>query len=155
MSAPEAWDQRIELEPVREGQLDALAALEAGLQDFPWSRGHFADSVAAGHSVWVASLGGIVVGFSVVMSVIDEAHLLNLGVGRQQQGQGIGARLLRTAMEAARRNGGRRFLLEVRPGNSRALKLYSHFGFARIGLRRGYYPGIAGREDAIVMARDL
>ena len=155
MTAAAQWHQRLELEPASEAQLDAVTALEAGLQAFPWSKGHFADSIAAGHSVWVALLGGVVVGFSVVMSVIDEAHLLNLGVGRSQQGHGVGARLLQTAMDNARLVGARRFLLEVRASNERARKLYKDFGFSRIGLRRGYYPALAGREDAIVMARDL
>jgi ribosomal-protein-alanine N-acetyltransferase len=43
-------------------------------------------------------------------------------------------------------------LLEVRPSNARALAVYERYGFARIGLRKNYYPaGIGGREDAIVM----
>jgi ribosomal-protein-alanine N-acetyltransferase len=43
-------------------------------------------------------------------------------------------------------------VLEVRPGNASALALYRRFGFAEIGRRRAYYHG---KEDAIVMARDL
>jgi ribosomal-protein-alanine N-acetyltransferase len=46
-------------------------------------------------------------------------------------------------------------LLEVRATNQPALALYAQQGFAEIGRRRGYYPAEAGREDAIVMAREL
>lgn len=155
MSAPAAWSPTLELEPLRENQIDAITALEGSLQAFPWSRGNFLDSHQAGHSVWVACLGETLVGFSVVMSVIDEAHLLNLGVAAGHQRQGIGSRLLRCAMETARSSGARRFLLEVRPSNGRAIDLYRHFGFSRVGLRRGYYPAPDGREDAIVMEREL
>jgi ribosomal-protein-alanine N-acetyltransferase len=43
-------------------------------------------------------------------------------------------------------------LLEVRPSNKRALEVYQRYGFARIGLRKGYYPAANNtREDAIVM----
>lgn len=58
--------------PMNERDLDSVAALEASLQAFPWSRANFADSLVAGHSVWVCRLGGDLVGFSVVMSVIED-----------------------------------------------------------------------------------
>ena len=141
--------------PMNEHDLDAVAALEASLQDFPWSRGNFADSLSAGHSVWVLRVGGDLVGFSVVMSVIDEAHLLNIGVSKRYQGQGFGARLLRNAMESARLGGATKLFLEVRPSNERAVELYTHFGFRRIGLRKGYYPAVAGREDALIFDKEL
>jgi succinate-semialdehyde dehydrogenase/glutarate-semialdehyde dehydrogenase/succinate-semialdehyde dehydrogenase len=41
-----------------EQDLDRVAALEAELQSFPWSRGNFHDSLKVGHSVWVCLLGG-------------------------------------------------------------------------------------------------
>jgi ribosomal-protein-alanine N-acetyltransferase len=60
-------------------------------------------------------------------------------------------------------------LLEVRPSNTAAIRLYRKLGFQEIGLRKGYYPnhaaptqpaepdsgssGSSGREDAIVMRR--
>jgi ribosomal-protein-alanine N-acetyltransferase len=53
--------------------------------------------------------------------------------------------------EAARGHGARTMLLEVRPSNAAAARLYSRYGFERIGVRRGYYPAHGGREDAIVM----
>jgi ribosomal-protein-alanine N-acetyltransferase len=141
--------------PMNERDLDAVAALEASLQPFPWSRGNFADSLVAGHSVWVLRLGGELIGFSVVMRVIDEAHLLNIGVGQRYQGRGHGARLLRHAMECARRGGAGKLFLEVRPSNDKAVDLYRHFGFQQIGLRKGYYPAAIGREDALIFDKEL
>lgn len=47
-------------------------------------------------------------------------------------------------------------LLEVRPSNTRAEKIYLRYGFARIGVRKGYYPAPNNqREDAIVMKLEL
>lgn len=140
---------------MNERDLDAVAALEASLQTFPWSRGNFADSLSAGYSVWVLRLGGDLVGFSVVMSVVDEAHLLNIGVAKRYHGQGYGARLLRHAMEYARLGGGRMLFLEVRPSNDKAVELYRHFGFRQIGLRKGYYPALVGREDGLIFEKEL
>jgi len=141
--------------PMNARDLDAVAALESSLQLFPWSRGNFADSLEAGHSVWVLRRGGDLIGFSVMMRVLDEAHLLNIGVAEACQGQGYGARMLRQVMENARLAGADRLFLEVRPSNARAVELYRHFGFRQIGLRKGYYPAVAGREDGLVFDKEL
>ncbi len=140
---------------MNERDLDAVAALEATLQTFPWSRGNFADSLIAGYSAWVLRVGGELIGFSVVMRVIDEAHLLTIGIGKRFQGQGYGARMLRHAMECARLGGASKLFLEVRPSNERAVELYRHFGFQQIGLRKGYYPAAIGREDALIFDKEL
>lgn len=141
--------------PMNERDLDAVAALEATLQSFPWSRGNFADSLVAGYSVWVLRVGGELIGFSVVMRVIDEAHLLTIGICKRYQGQGYGARMLRHAMECARLGGASKLFLEVRPSNERAVELYRHFGFHQIGVRKGYYPAMNGREDALIFDKEL
>ena len=36
-----------------------------------------------------------------------------------------------------------------------AYKLYESVGFNEIGVRRDYYPAFVGREDALVLAREL
>ena len=47
-------------------------------------------------------------------------------------------------------------LLEVRPSNLRALKIYRRYGYVEIGQRKDYYPANNGmREDAIVMRLEL
>lgn len=145
----------LEFFPMNEHDLDSVAALEATLQVFPWSRGNFADSLHAGYSVWVARRGGELIGFSVVMLVIDEAHLLNIGICQRYHGQGYGGRLLRHAMESARTGGAIKLFLEVRPSNCQAVDLYRHFGFRQIGTRKGYYPAVVGREDALIFDKEL
>jgi [ribosomal protein S18]-alanine N-acetyltransferase len=141
--------------PMNARDLDAVTALEASIQAFPWSRGNFSDSLQTGHSAWVCRLGGELIGFSVAMTVIDEAHLLNIGVAPRYQGCGYGARLLRHVMESAKSHGATRLFLEVRPSNARAVELYQHFGFRQIGQRRGYYPAAIGREDGLVFDKEL
>jgi ribosomal-protein-alanine N-acetyltransferase len=45
--------------------------------------------------------------------------------------------------------------LEVRPSNPAAIRLYQSHGFAQIGVRRGYYQALDGREDAVVLRKVL
>ncbi len=146
---------RVEMLPMNANDLDDVLAIESAVYPFPWTRGNFADSLAAGYSAWVCRIGGELVGYAVIMMVLDEAHLLNISVDQSRHGMGFGARLLRHAMAVARTLGARTLLLEVRPSNTRALQLYQHFGFVRIGLRKAYYPAHEGREDALVLTHSL
>jgi ribosomal-protein-alanine N-acetyltransferase len=145
----------IEMLPMNARDLDDVLAIEDSLYPFPWTRGNFADSLSAGYSTWVCRVGGELIGYVVVMMAVDEAHLLNLSVTARRHGMGFGARLLRHSMAVARTLGARTLLLEVRPSNERALELYRHFGFVRIGVRKGYYPAENGREDAMVLVHTL
>jgi [ribosomal protein S18]-alanine N-acetyltransferase len=145
----------IEMLPMNARDLDEIVAIEDTVYPYPWTRGNFSDSLAAGYSTWVCRVGGELVGYMVVMMVVDEAHLLNISVDKRQQGKGFGARLLRHAMRVAKTLGARTLLLEVRPSNTRALELYRHFGFVRIGVRKAYYPAVEGREDAMVLVHTL
>ena len=148
-------EPRVEMLPMSLRDLDEILSIEYRVYSHPWSRGNFADSIACGHSAWVCRVGGELIGYFVLMLAVDEAHLLNLCVAEKRQGLGYGARLLHHAMEVARRCGAGTLLLEVRPSNGRALALYRQFGFRQIGLRRGYYPALVGREDALVLMRGL
>lgn len=146
---------QVEMLPLGHGDIDAMLAVEQAVYPCPWTRGNFVDSLVAGYSVWGCRVAGELIGYFVVMLAVDEAHLLNLSVSEARQGMGFGARLLRHAMQSARRAGATVLLLEVRPSNGRALALYEHFGFRQIGVRRDYYASEGGREDALVLQRGL
>jgi ribosomal-protein-alanine acetyltransferase len=139
--------------------LAQVALIEARIFAFPWSFGNFSDSLAAGYDGWVFETTAEpheMLGYAIVMWLPDEVHLLNLSVDAPVQGRGLGARMLEWLMADAARRGARSMLLEVRPSNTPALRLYERMGFARVGLRRRYYPSFGGsREDAIVMTRLL
>ena len=45
--------------------------------------------------------------------------------------------------------------LEVRESNIPARRLYEQNGFVVVGRRRGYYRHLSGREDAVLMRREL
>jgi ribosomal-protein-alanine N-acetyltransferase len=138
-----------------DADLDAVAAAEKLIHPFPWTRGNFADSLAAGHGAWLVQEDGRMTGYAVMMQVLDEAHLLNISILPDLQRGGRGSALLMHVFDQARTHHATRMLLEVRPGNVSGRGFYGHHGFLEIGRRRGYYEGHEGREDAIVMARDL
>ena len=148
-------EQALVFGAMRADELDIIEAIENTLYDFPWTRGNFADSITAGHSTWMCRVGDEVVAYAVVMNALDEAHLLNLSVARHWHGRGIGRAVLNHLCDEARRAGAVRMFLEVRPSNPAGLALYRSAFFSPIGRRRGYYPALNGREDAIVMTLDL
>lgn len=141
--------------PMREQDLDTVAAIERTLFDFPWTRTNFADSMAAGYLCRVMWRGRDMAGYAVMMCVLDEAHLLNISVARDHQRQGLGWRLLRHLGREACQHGAERMFLEVRPSNDAARNLYAGAGFQAIGRRPRYYPSLDGREDAIIMTADI
>lgn len=156
--APVVSTASMEFVPMREGDVDVVAEAEQRSYEFPWTRGNFADSLKAGHSMWLCRGDGELAGYAVFMMAVDEAHLLNITVLPEHRRRGVGGDLLRHVFEVARSHGAVRLLLEVRAGNVPGLALYRSFTFAQIGRRKGYYPAHAdrgGREDAIVMARNL
>lgn len=146
---------RFEYLPMQAGDLDAVIEIENDVYPFPWTVGNFHDALQAGYSGWLLQLDGRTIGYAVVMMVLDEAHLLNISIAREVQGHGYGARLLQFVMQVGAAHGGRKLLLEVRLSNTRAIKLYRQFGFEQIGVRRGYYPAPVGREDALVLRREI
>jgi ribosomal-protein-alanine N-acetyltransferase len=137
------------------GDLDAVMAIEESIYAHPWTRGNFSDSLTAGYHCWIVECGRDIAGYSVVAIAAEEAHLLNLSIAGPFQRQGLGRELLSFVQKLARDYAARSILLEVRPSNAPALALYAAAGFAEIGVRKGYYPDGEGREDAVVLQREL
>ena len=148
------WDlARLNYEPMRQADLADVLALEESVYPHPWSMGNFADSLNSNYEAWVLrDQNGDLLGYFLLMGIVDEAHLLNVAVAASMQGQGLGRVLLNQAVACARGLGMESVLLEVRPSNQRALRIYERYGFKQIGRRKGYYPAAnQQREDAIVM----
>jgi len=84
-------------------------------------------------------------------------HVADLGlmVAMTHRRQGIGTRLLETALDWARQSEVRKLELHVFPHNEAAIKLYEKFGFVKEGYRRGHYRRGQEFVDAILMAYDV
>lgn len=144
-----------QLRPMRIADIDAVMRIEEKIYTHPWTRGNFRDSLNAGYSCWVYELADEVIGYAVMMAAAEEAHLLNFSISAEWQRQGWGKKFLKHLIGIARRHHAQMLLLEVRPSNVPGLKLYQGHGFKQIALRRGYYPALGGREDAILLELKL
>jgi ribosomal-protein-alanine N-acetyltransferase len=145
------------LEAMRLSDLDEVMAIEQLAYPFPWSRGNFVDSLAAGYQAWMLRGGdGHLVAYFVALQGVAEMHLLNITVAPAQQGRGLARHLLDALCALARREGCEQVWLEVRQSNDRARQVYLAYGFSETGRRRAYYPAAAGqREDAVLMSLPL
>ena len=136
---------------MRDSDLDEVARIEPTIFPYPWSRGNFSDSLKSGYECRVYEKQGQIMGYAVLMLVLDEAHLLNISIAAPWQSKGHGRQLLTHMMDIARERGALNMFLEVRPSNHSALRLYESMGFNEMAIRRAYYPALNGREDAVLM----
>ncbi|HQR60157.1 MAG TPA: ribosomal protein S18-alanine N-acetyltransferase [Methylophilaceae bacterium] len=141
--------------PMQADDLDAVMAIEPRIYSHPWTRGNFADSLRAGYDCQVCESDGELIGYGVLMLVLDEAHLLNISIAKAFQGRGLGRALLNHFIGVARGRGAQMMFLEVRPSNTSAIRLYESMGFNEFSVRKGYYPADNGREDAVLMGLAL
>ena len=138
----------------RDDVLD-VADLEASITAFPWPASQFYQALDQQNLALVLVDDGDCQGFAIFSQVLDELTLLNIGVGRQKQGQGWGRKLLLSGLERSIQRDARVCYLEVRQSNQAAIGLYRSLGFSVTGIRKNYYPADSGREDAFLMSRDL
>lgn len=138
-----------------EDDLNAIMAIEDRAYEFNWSRSIFKDCLRVGYQCHVLEQDKVLVGYLVMSVAAGESHMLNICVNPELQGQGLGRMLMNHGIEIARRLRAESIFLEVRPSNKAALSLYESLGFNEIGIRRGYYPAVGGREDALILALTL
>lgn len=143
------------LRDMTEADLERVLRIEREVHAHPWTLGNFSDALRSKYQCKVYESEETILGYAVLMLAVDEAELLDIAIAAQHQRHGRGRKLLDEMMVLARRCGMRRMVLEVRTSNAAAIALYRNAGFANIGLRRDYYPAETGREDAILMGREL
>jgi ribosomal-protein-alanine N-acetyltransferase len=139
----------------RESDVPEILRIERSSYAFPWTEGIFRDCLRVNYTCRVAEIGVAVAGYGIMSVAAGEAHLLNLCVGEDYRCRGIGRRLLAHLIQVAANVGAREAFLEARPSNAPAIRLYQSLGFVQIGVRRGYYQAVDGREDAIVLKRHI
>ncbi|HYQ90928.1 MAG TPA: ribosomal protein S18-alanine N-acetyltransferase [Candidatus Competibacteraceae bacterium] len=135
--------------------LATVMAIERRAYPFPWTDTIFRDCIRVGYRCRVLEIHSRLESYAVMSIGANEAHLLNICVRPESQRCGLARRMLEHLLELAGANVVKTMFLEVRPSNERAIRLYHAMGFCEIGLRKGYYPAARGREDAVVMAKEL
>ncbi len=148
-------DRGERLRPMTVDDLERVMAIEPLAYEFPWSEGIFRDCLRVGYCCWCYEENGELLGYGVMSVAAGESHILNLTVHPESQRRGIGRKLLNNFIQLARRHRADTLMLEVRPSNKSAIKLYDSMGFNEISRRRNYYPANGGREDALIFALSL
>jgi [ribosomal protein S18]-alanine N-acetyltransferase len=142
-----------DIRPMTAADLDEVLVIELSSFRRPWKREHFESELSGRHSLpFVAAVGGRVVGYVCLMSLFEEAQILDIAVSPDQRGRGIGRALLEHACTVAREHQAEVLALEVRESSQAAIALYLRSGFKRVGIRPAYYEA---SEDAILMEKNL
>lgn len=142
----------MQFRPMREEDLGAVLTIETRAYTHPWTPGIFRDCLRAGYSCWVLEVDDCLAGYGIISVAVGETHILNICIDPELHGRGLGRQMMEHLLKTARGHGAKLALLEVRPSNVHAIRLYESMGFSEVGQRKAYYPAHGGREDAIVMA---
>ncbi len=129
--------------------LDEVAALEAANFSRPWRREDFEASLEMQERIYCVALDGDkVAGVAGLICSAPEAELMNVSVDASLRRCGIAAKLLKFLFEEGAKAGVRDIVLEVRRGNTAAIKLYEKLGFKEEGLIKNCYSDPV--EDGLV-----
>jgi ribosomal-protein-alanine N-acetyltransferase len=116
----------------------------------PWQRNTFDSLLRRNDTDLVgAERDGVLAGYAICWTILDEAELGNVAVAPEARGLGVGDTLVRAVLDRIRQRGVRACFLEVRESNLAAQRLYRQRGFEAVGRRRAYYSRPV--EDALVM----
>lgn len=139
-----------------EGDAHALAFLHEELFPNCWSAETFREYCLSPHYlVLKAETEGHLVGVLVCQAILDEGEILTLGVLAGHRRRGVGARLLRAAIDEVRAAGVRVVFLDVAETNHAAISLYQSSGFRTIARREGYYRAFQSKPlAALIMQLD-
>ena len=145
------------LRPAREGDLEAVSAIETASFSDPWSVNDFRQVMSSPQSIFLVQEDEkddrILNGYAIAMFVEDEAEVLNIAVAPGKRGFGSGHVLLHTMIYALSENGVKAVFLEVRESNTAARSLYERAGFVEISKRKKYYRNPV--EDALILRLEI
>lgn len=94
-----------------------------------------------------------VIGHLIFWHLYDQIQLSNIAVHPDFRRMGVAARVLKWLIQGIRGLGAAHIVLEVRPSNKAARKLYKKYGFQIEGIRKNYYSNPV--EDALLMGLSI
>lgn len=150
------------LRPMDESDLAKVHEIEQACYDYPWTLSGFEKSLDQGLNYVFCDSENQIIGYSCILPVLDEAHLLNLCVSPKFQRQGIARQALFQLLDNLLDTDFKIVFLEVRESNEKARRLYGSLGFSEDGVRKRYYRCqvwddefmtlLDGKEDAVLMS---
>ncbi|MCQ9328979.1 tRNA (adenosine(37)-N6)-threonylcarbamoyltransferase complex dimerization subunit type 1 TsaB [Pelistega suis] len=157
--ATQLLERSLWIRPLRNSDLPAVIAIENVAHHTPWTEGMFFAALMHIHyHNWaLVDEQDNILAYAVQLVEPDVVNLMTIAVAPSLQGQGLGELLLRwlELFIMGRSQGPYVQLLEVRVSNEKARSLYSKLGYEQIGVRKVYYETDGGREDALVLQKDV
>lgn len=139
--------------------VDVVYSIERVAHLAPWGRDIIYDCVFVGYDCRVLELikegGKEIAGYAISRYESNQCHVLNLCITPLHQNKGYGRLLLQTIIDTPLEPSTTSVLLEVRPSNKIALRMYQKMGFLEIGTKKDYYCDEQGIEDGIVLLKSL
>ncbi|AKJ41281.1 ribosomal protein S18-alanine N-acetyltransferase [Pragia fontium] len=135
--------------------LTSVYQIELASHAFPWTEKTLLSNQGERYLNLKLCVDQAIAAFAITQVVLDEATLFNIAVHPDYQRRGIGRELLQALIDQLLERNVMTLWLEVRASNHAAIELYRSFDFNEVTVRKGYYPAVNGREDAIVMALTL
>ncbi len=146
----------VQLQPMRRKHVRSIMRIESSVYPHPWTASLFFSELAlrGSRAYTVAQHGPLVIGYSGLMFVGDDAHITTIAVDPIWQRHKVATRLMLHNVRLALHKRAKNLTLEVRVSDAKAQALYARFGFAPAGVRKNYYAET--NEDALVMwANDI
>jgi [ribosomal protein S18]-alanine N-acetyltransferase len=93
-----------------------------------------------------------ITGFAGIWMMAGEGHITNIAVRAACRGRRLGELLLLATIDLGQSLDATFMTLECRASNIVAQALYNKYGFAEMGVRKGYY--LDNHEDAVIMSTE-
>jgi ribosomal-protein-alanine N-acetyltransferase len=142
---------RLNVAPFQMEHVEEVLIVEKLSFSIPWSRESFINEISNNSlsRYVVCILDGMVIGYGGMWLVAGEAHITNIGVHPDFRKIGAASAIMEALLHICKRESVSDITLEVRESNVPAMGLYNKYGFAREGIRYGYYED--NKENAIIM----
>jgi [ribosomal protein S18]-alanine N-acetyltransferase len=146
----------VRLEKLKRRDLHQVLRIESVVFPEPWSPEVFHSELALrrGRLYRAAWDGEEMAGYIGFMIVDDEAHMTTIATAPAWQRTGVATTMIVDGVRALRADGVKHISLEVAANNEPAQALYRRFGFAPVGVRKGYYP-VTGQDALVMWVHDI
>lgn len=145
----------MQLSTWHKNDLPNLAEIAAKAMPFSWPLKVFYDCLAANYVGWVLKENSKIIGFVIIFVQTEICEIINIAILPSHQHQGLGRQLIEKVIDYCHSMQINQLTLEARKSNTKAIKFYKHFGFKEVGVRKDYYPLETGREDGLILTRNL